>query len=168
MPIIIKGDNNRRRMMLKQGDTAPGFELPTSDMTMLSLAEFKGKKNVVLYFYPKDDTPGCTIEAVEFSDLWDEFAAADTVVLAISRDTCISHASFRDKYGLVVQLLADVEGLASEAYGVWQEKEKDGVKRMGLMRSTFILDKQGIIQTALYDIHPKDHATEILELVKGL
>lgn len=154
--------------MLQQGDTAPDFELPTSDMTMLDLAEFKGKKNVVLYFYPKNDTPGCTMEAVEFSDLLDEFAAADTVVFGISRDTCISHASFRDKHGLLVQLLADVEGLASEAYGVWQEKEKNGVKRMGLVRSTFILDKQGIIRYALYDIHPKEHAADMLELVKCL
>lgn len=154
--------------MLKQGDVAPGFELPTSDMTMLNLAEFRGSKNVVLYFYPKDDTPGCTIEAVEFSDLLDEFAAADTVVLGISKDTCISHASFRDKHGLMVQLLADVEGDASEAYGVWQEKEKDGVKRMALVRSTFVLDKQGIIQIALYQVSPRNHAAEILELVRKI
>ena len=154
--------------MLSQGDAAPGFELPTSDMTMLSLSEFKGRKNVVLYFYPKDDTPGCTIEAVEFSDLLDEFAAADTVVLGISKDTCISHASFRDKHGLVVQLLADVDGDVSEAYGVWQEKEKDGVKRMALVRSTFVLDKQGIIQVALYHVSPRNHAAEILGLVREM
>ena len=154
--------------MLKQGDTAPGFELPTSDMTMLSLAELKGSKHVVLYFYPKDDTPGCTIEAVEFSDLLDEFAAAETVVLGISKDTCISHASFRDKYGLVVQLLADVEGIVSEAYGVWQEKEKDGTKRMALVRSTFVIDKQGIIQSARYNVSPRNHAAEMLELVRAL
>ena len=154
--------------MLKQGDTAPDFELPTADMIMFSLAELKGRKNVLLYFYPKDDTPGCTIEAVEFSDLLDEFSAADTVVLGVSKDTCISHAGFRDKHGLIVQLLADVEGQVSEAYGVWQEKEKDGVKRMTLARSTFILDKQGIIQYALYDIPPKNHAAEMLELVQGL
>lgn len=154
--------------MLTQGDTAPGFELPTSDMTMLSLAELKGSKNVVLYFYPKDDTPGCTIEAVEFSDLMDEFAAADTVVLGISKDTCISHASFRDKYGLVVQLLADVEGKVSEAYGVWQEKEKDGKKRMALVRSTFVIDKQGIIQNARYNVSPRNHAAETLKLVQAM
>jgi peroxiredoxin Q/BCP len=155
-------------MMLKQGDVAPGIELPTSDMTMLGLAEFKGKKNVALYFYPKDDTPGCIIEAVEFSDLMDEFTAADTVILGVSKDTCISHTSFRDKHGLVVQLLADVEGQVCEAYGVWQEKEKDGVKRMGLVRSTFVIDKQGIIRYALYNIHPKEHAAGVLELVRGM
>ena len=154
--------------MLKQGDTAPGFELPTSDMVMLSLAELKGSKNVVLYFYPKDDTPGCTIEAVESSDLLDEFVAADTVVLGVSKDTCISHASFRDKYGLVVQLLADVEGYVSEAYGVWQEKEKDGKKRMALVRSTFVIDKQGMIQHARYNVSPRNHAAEILELVRAM
>lgn len=154
--------------MLKQGDIAPGFELPTSDMTMLNLAEFRGEKNVVLYFYPKDDTPGCTMEGVEFTELLDDFAAVDTVVLGVSKDTCISHASFRDKYGLVVQLLADVEGQASEAYAVWQEKERKGVKRMTLVRSTFIIDKQGVIQYALYDVHPKEHAADMLELVKGM
>jgi len=154
--------------MLKQGDIAPGFELPTSDMTMLNLAEFRGGKNVVLYFYPKDDTPGCILEGIEFTELLDDFAAIGTVVLGVSKDNCISHAGFRDKHGLVVQLLADVEGLVSEAYGVWQEREKGGVKRMTLVRSTFIIDKQGVIQYALYNVHPKEHAADMLELVQGL
>lgn len=155
-------------MMLKRGDTAPGFELPTSDMTMLDLAEYRGKQNVVLYFYPKNNTPGCIIEAVEFTDLVDEFAAADTVILGVSKDTCISHADFRDKHGLLVQLLADVEGQVCDAYAVWLEREKNGVKRMVLVRSTFIIDKQSIIQYALYDVLPKDHAADILTLVQGL
>ena len=154
--------------MLKQGDRAPSFDLPTADMDMLDLASFNGKKNVLLYFYPKDDTPGCIIEAVEFTDLLEDFATAETVVLGVSKDTCISHGAFRDKHGLVVQLLADVEGTASVAYGVWQERDKNGVKRMALLRSTFIIDKQGIIQYALYDVRPKGHAADMLELVQGL
>ncbi len=154
--------------MLTQGDIAPEFELPTSDMTMFNLTDFKGKKNVVLYFYSKDDTLGSIIEAVEFTDLLNEFTLADTVILGVSKDTCISHASFRDKHGLLAQLLADVEGLVSDAYAVWQEKEKNGVKRMLMVRSTFIIDKQGIIQHALYDIRPKGHAADVLDLVQGL
>ena len=154
--------------MLQLGDKAPDVELPTADMTMQSLGDFHGDKNVVLYFYPKDDTPGCTMEGLEFSELLDDFAALDTVVLGVSKDSCISHASFRDKYGLVVQLLADVDGLACEAYGVWQEKEKNGEKRMGIVRSTFVIDKEGTIRHALYEVKPKNHAQEVLELVRDL
>lgn len=154
--------------MLQTGESAPGFDLPDADMETVSLADFKGKKHVVLYFYPKDDTPGCTIEAIDFSDLEEDFARSNTVVLGVSRDDCISHASFRDKHGLTVQLLADVDGDVSQAYGVWQEKEKDGVKRMGIVRSTFIIDKQGKIRRALYGVNAKGHAAEVLKFVKEL
>ncbi|MDP3483362.1 MAG: peroxiredoxin, partial [Sulfuricella sp.] len=109
--------------MLQVGHPAPGFSLPDADMEMVKLSAYKGK-NVVLYFYPKDDTPGCTIEAIDFSDLDNEFSRLDTVVLGVSRDDCISHAAFRDKHGLSVRLLADEEGKVCEKYGVWQEKEK--------------------------------------------
>jgi peroxiredoxin len=102
----------------------------------------------VIYFYPKDDTPGCTMEALDFTDLQPEFDAAETDVVGISRDTCTSHGAFRDKYGLNVQLLADTEGEACEAYGVWREKEAHGEKRMGIVRSTFIVDKGGVIRHA--------------------
>jgi peroxiredoxin len=108
------------------------------------------------------------LEATEFSDRLDEFEAMDTVVLGVSRDTCISHAAFRDKYGLRVELVADVDGQACEAYGVMQEKEVNGEKRMGIQRSTFIVDKDGIVRHALYGVAPKGHAAEVLELVKGL
>jgi len=154
--------------MLQVGDVAPEVDLPTADMTMQNLGEFKGSRNVVLYFYPKDDTPGCTIESIEFSEILDEFLELDTVVFGVSKDTCISHASFRDKHGMMVQLLADVDGLACEAYGVWQEREKNGQKRMGIVRSTFIIDKEGIIRHAWYDVKPKRHASEVLELVRDL
>lgn len=152
--------------MLQIGHPAPGFNLPDAEMEMVKLASFKGK-NVVLYFYPKDDTPGCTREAIEFSDLEEDFARLDTVVIGISRDDCLSHASFRDKHGLTVMLLADTEGEVCAKYGVWQEKEKDGVKKMGIVRSTFIIDKAGVLRHALYGINPKGHAAEIINLIKN-
>ncbi|BAO45405.1 peroxiredoxin [Thiolapillus brandeum] len=154
--------------MLQKQDQAPDFELPTADMSMVKLSDYAGKKNLVLYFYPKDDTPGCTIEAMDFSELVDEFAAMDTVVLGISRDTCISHAAFRDKYGLTVELVADVDGEACEAYGVMKKKVVNGQERMGIQRSTFIIDKSGRVQHALYDVSPKGHAREVLELLRQL
>lgn len=150
--------------MLQVGQPAPGFSLPDSDMEMVKLSSYKGK-NVALYFYPKDDTPGCTIEAIDFSDHEDEFARMDTVVLGISRDDCISHAAFRDKHGLAVRLLSDTEGVACAKYGVWQEKEKDGVKKMGIVRSTFIIDRHGILRYALYGVNPRGHAAEVINLI---
>jgi peroxiredoxin Q/BCP/two-component system osmolarity sensor histidine kinase EnvZ len=154
--------------MLIPGQNAPEFSLPDSDMKMVHSNEFLGKNNIVLYFYPKDDTTGCTIEAVELTDLMEEFRASETQVLGISRDNCVSHASFRDKHGLTVQLLADTEGETCKSYGVWQEKEKNGEKRMGIVRSTFVIDKQGILRHALYDVKPKGHAMQVLELVKAM
>lgn len=153
---------------IKVGDQAPGFELPSADMEMLDSKSWRGKKNMVLYFYPKDDTPGCTIEAQEFTDLKDEFDELDTEILGISRDNCGTHGEFRDKYGLTIQLLADVDGKACEDYGVWQEKERNGEKRMGIVRSTFVIDKDCVIRHALYNVKPKGHAEDVLELVKVL
>ncbi|HEC05910.1 MAG TPA: peroxiredoxin [Thiolapillus brandeum] len=154
--------------MLKSGDRAPDFELPTADMNMLRLSDFAGKKNLVVYFYPKDDTPGCTMEAIEFSELAGDFAALDTLVLGVSADSCISHGDFRDKYGLTVELVADVDGEACEAYGVMQVKNKDGVEHRGIQRSTFVIDKDGVIRHALYGVTPKAHAEDVLSLVRAL
>jgi peroxiredoxin Q/BCP/two-component system osmolarity sensor histidine kinase EnvZ len=154
--------------MLKPGDKAPPFELPDADMHMVNSERFLGNSNLVLYFYPKDDTTGCTIEAVELSDLMEDFAAHDTQVFGISRDSCVSHATFRDKHGLTVTLLADIEGEVCYAYDVWREKEKNGEKRMGVLRSTFIIDKSGVIGEAIYDVKPKGHAAEVLERIKQL
>jgi len=154
--------------MLQPGDKAPRIELPTADMNMLSTADLLKKNKLVIYFYPKDDTPGCTIEALEFTELLDQFEAAGAQILGISKDTCISHASFRDKHGLGVHLLADVEGRACEAYGVWQEREKNGEKRWGLVRSTFVVDRDGTVRHALYDVKPKGHAEEVLALVQAI
>ncbi|MES9869828.1 MAG: peroxiredoxin [Sedimenticola sp.] len=154
--------------MLKPGDSAPNFELPNADLEMTQLADFAGEKNLVLYFYPKDDTPGCTIEALEFSDLVDEFNELDTEVLGISRDNCLSHGAFRDKHGLAIRLLADIDGVMCEDYNVWREKEAHGEKRMGILRSTFIIDKAGKVQHAIYDVKPKGHAEKVLELIGEL
>jgi len=154
--------------MLKPGDTAPDFTAPDADMQMVSLGEFIGRNHLVLYFYPKDDTPGCTIEAVEFTDLEEDFTAKDTLVLGVSMDTCVSHGAFRDKHGLSVRLLADIEGEMCEAYGVWQLREAHGKKQMALVRSTFVIDKEGIVRHALYDVKPKGHAAKVLELVETL
>ena len=153
--------------MLTEGQPAPDFSIPNSEMKMINLADFRGR-NVVLYFYPKDDTTGCTIEAIEFTDLMDDFADQDTVVVGVSRDNCVSHAAFRDKHGISVELLADVEGELCEKYGVWQERESHGEKKMGILRSTFIIDKQGTLAHALYDVKPKGHAEAVLGLVEKL
>src|SRR3982751_7146255 len=129
--------------MLKVAPPPPVFDLPDGDMNMVSLDGYRGVNNVVLYFYPKDDTPGCTLEAIDFSDLEDEFSALRTAVLGVSMDDCMSHGSFRDKHGLTVQLLADAEGEVCKRYGVLQEKEVEGKKRTGILRSTFVIDRKG-------------------------
>lgn len=154
--------------MLQPGQAAPVFDLPDADMEMVSLASFKNKSNVVLYFYPKDDTPGCTMEAIDFSEMEEEFARRKTVVIGVSRDDCISHAAFRDKHGLTVRLLADTDSEACDKYGVIQEKEVDGKKKLGVVRSTFIIDKQGIVRHALYRVNSRGHAAEVLNLIEEM
>ncbi|MBV5308274.1 peroxiredoxin [Chromatium okenii] len=154
--------------MLHLGDQAPRFSLPTADMEQITLDQFIGRRYAVIYFYPKDDTPGCTIEALEFTDLQTEFEQAHTEIIGISRDSCASHGAFRDKYGLTVHLLSDTDGDVCDAYDVWREKEVHGVKRQGIVRSTFIVDLDGIIRYALYDVKPKGHAAEVLQFVCNL
>jgi peroxiredoxin len=154
--------------MLETNQTAPAFSTLNQHNNIISLSDYKNKKNVVLYFYPKDDTPGCTIEANQFTELASEFAAADTVVLGVSKDSCESHKAFIDKYGLAVDLLADTSGVLCDAYGVWQEKEKNGVKKMGIVRSTFVIDKQGVLVDAIYGVVADGHAQAMLDKVKTL
>jgi peroxiredoxin Q/BCP len=154
--------------MLEKYQTAPVFNSPNQDNETINLADYIGKKNVVLYFYPKDDTPGCTIEANQFTELANDFSEADTVVLGVSKDSCESHQAFIDKYGLKVNLLADTSGELCGAYGVWQEKEKNGVKKMGIVRSTFVINKEGNIVDAIYGVTADGHAQEILDKVKQL
>lgn len=148
--------------MLKVKDEAPFFRAYNQNRELLALNDFAGEKCVVLYFYPKDDTPGCTIEARQFTELADAFAELDTVILGVSKDDCDSHKAFIAKYDLTVQLLADTSGTLCESYGVWQEKEKDGVKKMGIVRSTFIIDKQGLLQDVEYGVNPEGHAAAVL------
>ena len=144
--------------MLQPGTTAPDFSLPDADMEMRKLSKLRGRV-VVVYFYPKDDTPGCTVEAIEFSDLEDEFVKLNASIIGISKDDCISHAAFRDKHGLAVDLLADVDGKVCEKYGV---------RRMGIMRSTFVVDREGILRHVQYGVTAKGHAAEILTIVKQI
>lgn len=154
--------------MLQPGDKAPAFSLPDADMEKVDSESLLGSRLLILCFYPKDDTPGCTMEALEFTDLQAEFEAAGAELVGISRDSCASHGAFRDKYGLTVRLLADTDGETCAAYGVWREKEKNGEKREGIVRSTFVIDRGGVIRHALYDVKPKGHANHVLELVRAL
>ncbi|EIC30140.1 MULTISPECIES: peroxiredoxin [Methylomicrobium] len=149
--------------MLEKLQPAPMFRAMNQNNQLVSLHDFAGEKNIVLYFYPKDDTPGCTIEANEFTQLADEFAKLDTVVIGVSKDTCQCHADFVKKYGLKVELLADTQGEMCVNYGVWREREKNGVKGMHILRSTFIIDKEGILQDVAYGVTPEGHAQEILD-----
>lgn len=155
-------------MHLQVGMDAPHFELADADMEIFRLTSLHGKKNIVLYFYPKDDTPGCTMEANEFSEHEEDFAEYDTIVVGISRDDCISHAEFRDKYGLSVLLLADTESRVCKKYGVLYEKEVDGHKTVAIQRSTFVIDKQGKLRHVLYGVHAHKHPDEVLNLIKEM
>ena len=151
--------------MLKTGDIAPAIDLPDADMNMRTLEEFAGSW-VVIYFYPKDDTPGCTIQANEFTDLSDAYAEAGITVLGISPDDCFSHQAFREKFGLRIVLLADVDKIACNNYGVYQEKEKNGVRKMGVVRSSFIVRPDGTLAYVEYGVTPKDHAGKMLEFIR--
>lgn len=151
--------------MLEKNQVAPSFTTVNQENKTISLSDYKGKKNVVLYFYPKDDTPGCTIEANQFTERASDFAKVDTVVLGVSKDSCESHQAFIDKYGLKVDLLADTTGELCDAYGVWQEKEKNGVKKMGIVRSTFVINKEGVLVAVNYEVTADGHAQEILDKV---
>ena len=154
--------------MLEKHQLAPPFNSPDQNNEYIRLSDFKGEKNVVLYFYPKDDTPGCTIEANQFTALRDQFDALDTVVVGVSKDSCQSHQAFISKFGLKLKLLADTSGEVCDSYGVWQEKEKDGVKKMGIVRSTFIIDKNGRLDDVEYGVSAEGHAQAVLEKIRRM
>ncbi|MDP2902311.1 MAG: peroxiredoxin [Methylovulum sp.] len=154
--------------MLEKQQYAPMFRSLNQNNQLVSLTDYTGEKNIVLYFYPKDDTPGCTIEANQFTQLENEFAKLDTVVIGVSKDSCESHADFIKKFDLKVQLLADTSGEMCENYGVWREREKEGVKSMAIFRSTFIIDKQGVLADVMYGVTPEGHAQAVLEKIKNL
>ena len=154
--------------MLKIQQPAPLFSSRNQHNQLISLSDYTEKKNVVLYFYPKDDTPGCTIEANQFTQLAEEFAKLDTVVIGVSKDSCESHIDFINKFGLKLDLLADTNGELCNSYGVWQEREKNGIKSMAILRSTFIIDKEGKLVDVAYGVAPEGHAQEVLDKIKTL
>ena len=137
-------------------------------MEMMNLSSYRGKKNVVLYFYPRDGTPSCTIQAIGFSDREAEFKKLDTVVFGVSRDDVLSHQAFRDTHGLTVELLADTECEVCKLYEVIQEKVVDGHPKACLLRSTFVIDKKGVVRHILQDVNPRAHVTEVLKICKAL
>ena len=145
---------------LQPGDAAPAFDMPTDD-GRVSLAGLKGK-NVVLYFYPKDDTPGCTTEAQAFTALADDFAKAGAVVVGVSRDTAAKHGKFRGKYGLTVVLGSDEDGSVTESYGVWVEKSLYGRLYMGIERATFLIGPDGVIRQVWRKVKVAGHAEAVL------
>lgn len=152
-------------MLLKPGEQAPGFSLPDADMQTVELASLRGQR-VVLFFYPKDGTPGCTLEATDFSDHEDDFIRHNCTLLGVSRDDCLKHAEFRDREGIGIKLLSDADGVVCKQYGVWQAREVDGHKKYSIVRSTFIIDRAGVVRHALYNINYRGHAQEVLRLVK--
>ncbi|NMA94247.1 MAG: thioredoxin-dependent thiol peroxidase [Clostridiales bacterium] len=148
--------------MLKEGTKAPDFALNDKDGNSVKLSDFAGKK-VVLYFYPKDNTPGCTRQACAFAGVYDVYKEAGVEVIGISKDSEASHRKFADKYELPFLLLSDPELEAIKAYDVWQEKNMYGKKTMGVVRSTYIVDESGIIEKAMPKVKPDTNAAEILE-----
>jgi peroxiredoxin Q/BCP len=151
--------------MLKPGDNAPAFTLPADSGEPVSLAGLKGKR-VVLYFYPKDDTSGCTTEACGFRDNWKAVTRAGAVVLGVSPDPVASHVRFKQKYRLPFPLLADTDHRVAEAYGAWGEKSMYGRTYQGILRTTFIIDEEGRIARVFERVKPKEHAAQVLEALE--
>ena len=152
--------------MLEVGTKAPEFTLPDKDGTAVSLADFSGKK-VVLYFYPKDKTPGCTRQACAFAGAYEEFKKINAVVIGVSKDSVASHQKFAEKHNLPFILLSDPELAAIQAYGVWQEKKLYGKVSMGVVRSTFVIDENGMIEKVMPKVKPDTNAVEILTYLKA-
>ena len=150
--------------MLETGMKAPDFTLTDKDGNAVSLSDFRGKK-VVLYFYPKDNTPGCTRQACAFAASYDAFRENNIAVIGISRDSVASHVKFAEKYNLPFILLSDPDRIAIEAYGVWQEKKMAGKIGMGVVRSTYLIDENGVIEAVMPKVKPDTNAAEILAML---
>jgi peroxiredoxin Q/BCP len=152
--------------VIQEGNPAPDFELPSDTGETVRLSALRGRP-VVLYFYPKDDTPGCTTEACGFRDAYAKFEERGARVLGVSPDTEASHANFKSKYGLQFTLLADEQHEVAERYGVWVERTRGGRTSMGINRSTFVIDADGRVARAMLGVSPEGHAAEVLEALPG-
>lgn len=152
--------------MVSDGDVAPDFTLESDTGEVVTLSSFRGR-TVVLYFYPKDNTSGCTTQACGIRDAWSDFEAADAVVLGVSPDGVASHAGFKQSYDLPFTLLADPDHAVAEAYGVWAEKSRYGRTYMGIVRSTFVIGPDGRVVKALRNVKPATHADDVLALLAG-
>ena len=153
--------------MLKEGDKAPDFKLPSDSGKIVSLKELKGKK-IILYFYPKDDTSGCTLQAKIFRDELAEFSKRGAVVLGVSKDSVDSHVKFKTKYGLNFSLLSDESGEVCEKYDVWKEKNMYGKTYMGIERTTFVIDENARIEKVFPKVKVEGHAAEVLKAAQAL
>lgn len=165
---VTTTDSGAQESKLPQvGQPAPDFTLPSTDDTDVSLSSFKGKQSVVLYFYPKDDTPGCTREACSFRDLRALFNENGAEILGVSPDTVKSHKKFQQKFHLTFPLLADADHAVAEQYGVWQLKKFMGRQYMGIARTTFVVDKSGTITAVFPNVKVEGHADKVLAALKG-
>ncbi len=150
------------------GQTVTNFSAPATSGTTFNLSDYKGKKNVVIYFYPKDSTPGCTTEGQNFRDLYSEFQALDTEIFGVSRDSMKRHENFKAKQAFPFELISDEDGKVCEHFGVWQLKKNYGKEYMGIVRSTFLIDKEGVLRKEWLNLRVKDHAAKVLDAVKAL
>ena len=153
---------------LSEGQSVPLFSLPDADMEMFDLASVLGSHHVVLYFYPRDNTPACTRQAIDFSDHDADFAKEKCIVVGISPDDCLTHAEFRDQHGLSVELLADEDGDVCKLFGVWLSGQVEGATKRSVRRSTFIISRDGVLRHVMHDVNPRGHAAEVFQLVKQL
>ena len=152
--------------MVEEGQPAPDFTLESDDGEQVSLSQFRGKP-VVLYFYPRDDTPGCTAQACGFRDDWEEYQRRGAVVLGVSPDDVDSHVRFREKYDLPFTLLADPDHRVAELYGAWGEKNRYGKTYVGVIRSTFVIDPDGVIATVMPDVRAQGNSEKVLAALGG-
>ena len=153
---------------LEIGKMVTDFEAPATSDLNFKLVDYKGKSNLVIYFYPKDSTPGCTIEGNDFSALLPEFAKLDTVVFGVSKDSMKRHDNFKSKQGFNFELISDIDTEICEQFGVWQLKKTFGKEYMGIVRSTFLIDKEGVLRQIWDKVKVKGHADEVLAAVKEL
>lgn len=150
------------------GEKIANFSSPSTSDIIFNLSDYKGKSNIVIYFYPKDSTPGCTTEGLDFRDLYTEFQALDAEVVGVSRDSMKRHENFKAKQNFPFELLSDEEGKVCKLFGVWQLKKTFGKEYMGIVRSTFLLDRQGVLRKQWLNVRVKGHADHVLQSVKEL